>query len=214
MTNPELHRLVSQGEGQFLEFKNRTPEPLRLAREMVAFANGKGGIILIGIDDNGDVLGVKDLIEERFAIDQALENHCSVPLTIEYSSVSVSRKRSVIVLHIKESIEKPVYVVDSDLKVATIRVDDKAVDSSREMRRILKHENSESDVSFIYGSKEEILMKYLDDHDSITVKQFAELTNVPHKLASHTLVLLTKAEILKIIPQDNKEDLFRLNEKA
>lgn len=46
MTRDELNRLISLGEGQTLEFKRSASEDF--GREMVAFANSLGGIILIG----------------------------------------------------------------------------------------------------------------------------------------------------------------------
>ncbi len=52
----KLNALIEQGEGETLEFKtafgNETIETL------VAFANQKGGKVLIGVADNGRIVGV------------------------------------------------------------------------------------------------------------------------------------------------------------
>ena len=57
MTFRELSQLVTLGEGQHLEFKKRVPAPERITKEVIAFANTGGGRLLLGIDDDGTVLG-------------------------------------------------------------------------------------------------------------------------------------------------------------
>lgn len=51
--------LIQQGENSVIEFKRADVRPESLAKEIIAFANGHGGVILVGIDDNGNVLGVE-----------------------------------------------------------------------------------------------------------------------------------------------------------
>jgi predicted HTH transcriptional regulator len=53
-----LEQLISQGEGQSLEFKAAVPSPEHLARLIAAFANSGGGTILLGVQEDGSVPGV------------------------------------------------------------------------------------------------------------------------------------------------------------
>ena len=57
MTSNDVKRLAAMGEGRTLEFKNRVPRPERIAREVIALANTDGGTVLVGVDDDGTVLG-------------------------------------------------------------------------------------------------------------------------------------------------------------
>jgi hypothetical protein len=69
----DTDRIIQQGEGQFIEFKaslvwdyyqQRANKELYLPvmKTLVAFMNSRGGILLIGVDDDGSVLGLeKDL---------------------------------------------------------------------------------------------------------------------------------------------------------
>lgn len=61
----KINELITQGESSFVEFKKEEVNPQSLAEEMVAFANAKGGIIFIGISDDGEITGVerKDIAE-------------------------------------------------------------------------------------------------------------------------------------------------------
>ena len=52
-----LRRLVSQGEGQHLEFKRKASYPDKIVRELIAFANSQGGTLLVGVDDDKSKIG-------------------------------------------------------------------------------------------------------------------------------------------------------------
>ena len=55
MTLQELNQLASLGEGPSLEFKRKVPRPERIAKEVIAFANTRGGRLLLGVDDDGTI---------------------------------------------------------------------------------------------------------------------------------------------------------------
>ena len=70
LSPPELQTILSRGEGQFIEFKSAwdhsttPPKPLRrralrdkIADVVAAFANADGGLLLIGVDDDGTATG-------------------------------------------------------------------------------------------------------------------------------------------------------------
>jgi predicted HTH transcriptional regulator len=60
-TSPDgLHRLIQQGESQTVEFKSSVPPPEAIARNLVAFANSDGGILLLGVGDDRRILGLTD----------------------------------------------------------------------------------------------------------------------------------------------------------
>ncbi len=64
----ELKKLVSEGEGIQLEFKRKASYPEKIVRELIAFANTEGGTLLIGVDDDGSVPGVKYPEEEAHVV--------------------------------------------------------------------------------------------------------------------------------------------------
>jgi flagellar motor protein MotB len=72
MTIPDFIRLVKTGEGSYLEFKRTISSPEKVAREISAFANTRGGILLIGVNDNKSVVGVESFYEEEMALEKAL----------------------------------------------------------------------------------------------------------------------------------------------
>ncbi len=62
----ELIEKISLGEDATIEFKREMPRRSNLADEIAAFANARGGVILIGVDDNREIVGL-----DRQALDKA-----------------------------------------------------------------------------------------------------------------------------------------------
>ena len=54
----ELLEKIYLGEDSTIEFKRELPERKELSDEMAAFANASGGVILIGVGDNGEIVGI------------------------------------------------------------------------------------------------------------------------------------------------------------
>ena len=57
-SHSELIEKIHLGEDSTIEFKRRLPRRDSLADEIAAFANARGGVILIGVDDHGDIVGL------------------------------------------------------------------------------------------------------------------------------------------------------------
>jgi ATP-dependent DNA helicase RecG len=58
MTKTELRELLQNGESSGVEFKRDAIDICALAKELVAFANLQGGIVLLGVEDDGSVSGL------------------------------------------------------------------------------------------------------------------------------------------------------------
>ncbi|MFC1590269.1 ATP-binding protein [Candidatus Omnitrophota bacterium] len=100
MKPEELKLIIKEGEGLTVEFKERyTP---KIDRDIVAFSNTKGGFLLLGVDDNGKVVGEK-LTNKMKADINAIARNCDPEIHIK----SVKRSSNVIVIEIPEGEEKP-----------------------------------------------------------------------------------------------------------
>jgi predicted HTH transcriptional regulator len=205
----QLKILVAQGEGFQLEFKRKAAYPEKIVREMIAFANSKGGLLLVGIGDEGTIPGLKHPEDDSHVIKKALKQ-CSPALPVRETFIPIGNNRSVIQYEIAESNRKPHYYVISDTeKESYVRVEDKSIKASREMREIAKRSQHQKDIRFTYGEHERMLMQYLDQHKAITLKKFMEVSGLKKFLASKKLVLLVLADVLNITPHE-KGDLYTL----
>lgn len=109
MKSNEVYEIINNGENSYVEFKEEGIKPKDLADEIVAFANSEGGIILIGVDDDGCIKGISDtLIEEK----------------------------KVAVITVRKGINKPYYTVDHKyyIRVGTT----KRIASREELLRLFK----------------------------------------------------------------------------
>ena len=213
MTHDDLKRLVLLGEGARLEFKNRVPRPERIAREVIAFANTDGGTVLIGVDDDGTILGLRDAEEELFALSTALTARVSPPVEVEISAVRVSRRRDVLVVRVPASDERPHVLVPESGAVgeaarqhAYVRVGDQSVEASRESVRVMRTRGEA--VAFTFGEPERRLLEYLDRHERITVAEYARMSEMPPWRASKTLVALVRAGVVRLHPRPGGDDHF------
>ena len=69
MTYEEIKNIISQGEGVNIEFKKSTTDITKDVYETVcAFSNREGGHILLGVKDDGTVIGVDRNRAERIRI--------------------------------------------------------------------------------------------------------------------------------------------------
>lgn len=65
MTRTELLEVVSNGENSGIEFKRDVLQNQDLAKELVAFSNFNGGMVLLGVGDDGAIIGLtRDDLEE------------------------------------------------------------------------------------------------------------------------------------------------------
>jgi len=58
MTHTELLEIIKNGESSGVEFKRDVIENHALAKELVAFSNLSGGIVLLGVEDDGSISGL------------------------------------------------------------------------------------------------------------------------------------------------------------
>ncbi len=65
ITRTELLEIIRNGENSGIEFKRDVIENYDLAKELVAFANFVGGMVLLGVEDDGSISGItRDKLED------------------------------------------------------------------------------------------------------------------------------------------------------
>ncbi|MBS1488074.1 MAG: ATP-binding protein [Bacteroidetes bacterium] len=195
----ELRKLVMEGEGQHLEFKHKVSQPEKIIREMIAFANSEGGTLLIGVDDNGTLAGVKYPDEELLLVRQALSQHMKQPLVYHDSLIELTPNKFVLRLDIPPSDNRPLYFTDEkNQHESFVRVEDKSIKASLQMNEIIRRKRLNKNIRFYFAEHELALMKYLEAHKTITLQEFRLLTGLSQYAASRKLILLVLANVLKI----------------
>jgi len=213
-----IKNLVKQGENKYLEFKRKAAHPEKIMREVVAFANTDGGKLLVGVDDNGDIPGLKYPEEEEYILQKSIKELCSpkIDYSLQVIRLSDMEDRAVLYYEIAPGDRKPYYAREKakdKYGKAYIRLADKSIQASREMVGILKYHKKHVESGFQFGEKESMLMQYLESHGKITLKEYSELAKLSIRNASNSLVTLVSSNVLRVQPRE-KEDVFYYNETS
>jgi ATP-dependent DNA helicase RecG len=110
MEELELRSLILKGEDTTTEFKSKAKvnDPHDIAAECVAFLNKRGGTLLLGVEDSGNIDGfLSSEIEHCNSVLRALaKDKINPPVMIDAENVPTAQG-IVIVVRIEEGIDKP-----------------------------------------------------------------------------------------------------------
>jgi predicted HTH transcriptional regulator len=214
MKRRDLLELIDEGENLYCEFKRKFSTHEKIAREMIAFANTKGGYILFGIDDDKEIIGVESEKAETALIAETATNYCEPPLEYYIEYIEMYGKE-IVVVEIPESDKKPhrlqdyLHLFDINKATVLIRVKDKSVQASKEMVRIMRAQYGNLELTkYSIGPNEKTVFDYLSKNETITVKTLSELINISERRASRTLVKMVRANLLMIHIKENGEEYF------
>lgn len=214
MSRHTLREIIAGGESSTVEFKRKFTTADKFAREIIAFANTAGGYLLVGVDDDGSIVGVESEKETEALL---LQSMVQIVPEIDYEIEIVEIQfRDVVVIQIPPSVNKPHRLISDDpnekphQRQAFIRQGENSVAASREMSKILAAQNPGSaPLQISLGERERRLFTYLEHYKKATVADFARLVNISRRRASQILVKLVRAGVLHI-NTDNGHDWYTL----
>jgi len=214
MNIKKIKEIIAKGENLTTEFKQRFSTHNKIAKEIIAFANTKGGLLFFGVDDDGSIYGVESEKEISELIKEAAEEYCEPQVEYNLEFIELFG-REVVIAEILSSSLKPHRIQDYQKELnlnsaeVYVRVNDKSVPASKEMIKILQAESNNSKLAkYSVGKNEEIVFNYLLEHDSISVPELKNLANVSLRRASRTLIKLVRANLLYIHTKENGQTFF------
>lgn len=98
-----IGRLVAEGEHECQDFKYKISDARKIARSLSAFANHKGGRLLIGVKDNGVIAGVRSE-EDIFMIETAAGSFCRPEPAVSFKAYKATDDGAVVVIATVEPI--------------------------------------------------------------------------------------------------------------
>lgn len=204
-----IKRVILAGENVNIDFKKTISNCEKIAKTLVAFANNKGGKLLIGVADDGTIKGVKAEEEEKYMINKAAHQFCK-PAIEPYFEEYIVDDKLVLVAEIPRSDSKPHYALDEQGKWwVYFRVQDKSVLASKILIEVLKKDGDNEGTLIAYSEQEKLLLEYLGKNGRITLKEFSKLTRSAYKKAQKIIVNLILSGI--ILPHiTEKEEYYVL----
>lgn len=199
-----LRKLILQGEGTTLDFKKTITSNEKIAKSLVAFANNRGGQLLIGVADDGTIKGVKSEDEERYMITKSAHQFCKPAIEPDFEEIYVDDKL-VLVVKIAASDTKPHYALDENKKWwVYYRVNDKSILASKIIVDVLKQGTDQGQL-ITYTDQQKKLFEYLGQEGRITLKQFSKLTRSSYKQAQKILVSLIISGVIRPHTSEKEE---------
>jgi ATP-dependent DNA helicase RecG len=139
MTRDELFAIVARGEDSGRQFKADVTNADSLAADLVAFSNSSGGVMLIGVADDGTAagLGRADVRRINQIVANAATQHMRSPISPATDNVPVEGSRVVIVLTVPEGLDKPYFDRQGVIWIKT-GSDRRRIQSKEELRRLFQ----------------------------------------------------------------------------
>lgn len=180
-----------------LDFKKEISSVHRIAKTIVSFANHHGGTLLVGVNDDGSIAGIK-AEEEKYMLEKASEFYCDPPIDLTIREW-IMKGKMILEVIVPEGFEKPYYAVDEEgKKWVYVRQKDQSLLASKVMVEVLKHKHSSRPVVVQYTSKEKALLEFLKQHPRITMKEYCKLVNISRWRAQKILINLTAVGVVRL----------------
>ena len=194
METLELLEKISNGEDSFTQFKREPILAKDLAKEFVAFLNAEGGIIIFGVEDDGNIRGLSTLEIEKLGqnIGNTANENVKPPFHPIVENISIGEAKLLIV-HISKGISKP-YATSSGEYYIKSSSDKKKI-SQEELRRLFaESKRLYADEEIVYGTD-------INNLDLVVFYDFLEKDNLKiyEELKSDRLELSTVLENLELL---------------
>lgn len=199
-----IYQLLERGEDDGLDYKQAITSAAKIAKTMSAFANHKGGILLVGVKDNRRVCGVESE-DEIYMLDLAARFYCKPEVELDIKRHTIQGKQ-VLECYVKPGENKPYYAKDDEGKWwAYVRVKDNTLLASKIVLDVLKRNSAGKGTLIKYTSKEKAILEYLAENDRITLEQYRRMINISKWRAGKILVNLISAGLIRAHTTEKKE---------
>ena len=191
-----IQKLIEEGEHQMLDFKFEVSDSKKIARTLVAFANTDGGRLLIGVKDNGSISGIRSE-EEKYMIQTAAEMYCQPVVDFEAKEWNVNGKTVLEVIVPKSKYHKHRAPDHNNLYKVYTRVKDQNILADGILLKIWKYQNNKQNIRVTFSDAEMFLLKYLNENERITIKEFVQKAEINRREAERIIVNFTVINMLK-----------------
>ena len=195
MDKQEIIERISNGEDSYTQFKQQIISSKDLAKEFVAFSNANGGILIFGVDDDENIIGLEKVEVERIGqlVGNVANENIKPPIHPLMQNTVINNKRIVLVF-IENGVNKP-YRTSNGIFYTKSGADKKII-SNEELKRLFSNSNN------LYPDEIPVRNTSINDIDLIKLKKFLKNDNkeVLKKLNRNELeleIVLNNLELFK-----------------
>lgn len=212
MNLKKIKSLIQEGESTNLEFKLKSNHPIRILNELVAFANTKGGILLIGVDDNKNIIGLKDGDEDIFYLEKLIDERIYPKLPYKMYKYGISKDREIVIIEVKQGIEKPYYVNEKGKNTGSsfIRVKDESIKAGKILRMLLNKRFKENDLNLNYERDVRPILKLFSVNERLDRNQIKDSVKLNNRELDLILLKMIRNDLISFKIED--QSVFYIND--
>lgn len=103
MNTINISKLIKQSESKTLEFKRDLSSLRPIIKTVIAFANTAGGALIIGVEDDGKVLGVDDPLKMEEKITSAIADNIK-PLIMPDIELATVKSKTLLIIKVAHTV--------------------------------------------------------------------------------------------------------------
>jgi len=197
-----LQELIAQGEHVQQDFKFRIDDQKKIARTLCAFANTKGGRLLIGVKDNRKIAGCNP--EEEFhMIEGAAQLFCQPEVTFT-SKVWQEDFRLVLEINVDPSELKPHKAKDDEGRWKSyVRIEDHTTAANKILENVWKEQKKPQAKPEKFDEEELSLLRLIREEEKITLSKLYRKANLPLRKVDRLVVLFICWDLVEMIFQND-----------
>ncbi|MBK2111674.1 putative DNA binding domain-containing protein [Francisella tularensis subsp. novicida FSC159] len=161
---------IQNGEDSYTQFKQHINNADSLAQELVAFSNANGGILIIGVADDGKIIGLSK--DDIHRINQLISNVCSTnikpPISILTKIENIDDKK-ILIIEINNGVNKP-YSTNKGVYLTKVGSDKRKM-SQEELGRLFRQ------APKLYPDEEVLYKTSLENFDVSKFRKFLKTDN-------------------------------------
>lgn len=189
--------LINQGEHLKQDFKFSIDNQRKISRTLCAFANTKGGRLLIGIKDNRKVVGCHPS-EELQKIEGAAK--LCQPEVLFNSKVWEHEMKLVLEIIIEESANKPHQAKDDEGRLRPyIRIKDHTTAVNKILERVWVEEKKGIHKPDELNSDQKEILHLIKEYQPVTISQLYKKSKIQKSLIDKTIVFLIVWKYIEIL---------------
>ncbi len=207
-TATDLEKWLRYGEGPQIDFKHAISNLPKIAKSIAAFANSKGGYLIIGIDDNKDILGT-EIEAEKYQLNKATQQYCRPVVKLAHHVLNY-KGANLLIAEVPESTAKPHFVLDKrGNEKLYIRVQDNCVVADDLFQQHLRSGslNNAMQNGYMHQQIQQQIIHLFQQTGSMDIKNYAEQSGLDHQQATRRLLDMVLSGVLV---KEVNQPVFRL----
>ena len=175
--------------------------PFELAQHLIALANTKGGILIIGVKKNNKVIGITPE-SEKHKIAKIIQKYITPSISCFFYEIQEGFK---IILHIKvlKSVNGTIYFINESKKEIYLRLNEQTIKANNILDKFYKYRDLNEKISVILSNEESAILNLISISNQISLTQIFKKVKINRDTLEYNLVRLLYRDLIKISLVDN-----------